>query len=127
MAHTATKIVLAASFAAFFAGQGVAQSRSAKLPTASEVGRALAIENGCPGRNSQPDEDVLCDPMQPVGASFRQILCVEYGADGKNHPIARCVYKGAKMKYSSRRHASVSDFGNGSIDVVYIDGTWLPN
>ena len=120
-----SRFAVAASFPAFVAGQAFAQPQNLKLPSPTEVGQALALTNGCPGRDADPNVDVLCNPEQPVGATFRQILCVEYGSDADHDPIARCVYKGAQMKYSGRRK-SVRSVGDGAIDVVRSSGTWLP-
>jgi hypothetical protein len=101
------------------------------LPTPAEVGVALAVSQACVDR----DGFTLCDPSQPVGATFRQILCVEYGSDAEHHPIVRCVYKGARMEYSGgriatlpgRRTPSARSYGDGAIDLIYLANTWLPD
>jgi hypothetical protein len=100
------------------------------LPTPAEVESALAVSQMCIDR----DGFTLCDPSRPVGATFRQVLCVAYGADSEHHPIIRCVYKGARMEYSGRISASTGrssrasiSFGDGAIDLIYIANTWLPN
>jgi len=101
------------------------------LPTPAEVGSVLALSQRCVDR----DGLTLCDPSQPVGATFRQILCVEYGSDAEHRPIVRCVYKGARMEYSGgrigtlpgRRTPSSRIYGDGAIDLIYIANTWLPN
>ena len=105
--------------------------QAAALPTPAEVGAALAVSQACVDR----DGFTLCDPMQPVGATFRQILCVEYGADAEHRPIVRCVYKGATLAYSGgrigaspgRRRLASRSFGDGAIDLIYVANTWLPN
>jgi hypothetical protein len=101
------------------------------LPTPADVGVALAVSQACVDR----DGFTLCNPEQAVGATFRQILCVEYGSDAEHRPIVRCVYKGARLEYSGgrigtlpgRRTPSLRSYGDGAIDLIYVAGTWLPN
>jgi hypothetical protein len=122
MTPAAAKLALAA-FPAFLAGEPLAQSRlPVRLPSAQEVGRGLALANSCVDR----DGYTLCDPAQPVGATFRQLLCVEHGSDAEHHPIARCVYRGARMEFRGGRRPAFRDSGDGAIDLIYL-GTWLPN
>jgi hypothetical protein len=110
------------SLAAFAAAQP-APAPDPKLPSASEVGMGLALENHCYDR----DGFTLCDPSQEaVGATFRQLLCVEYGSDLEHHTIARCVYKGARLEYRVLRHRRFSDFRDGAIDLIHIGNSWLP-
>ncbi len=124
MAPAAARLAFAAGFPAFFAGEALAQAKPAQLPSSAEVGVALAVANSC----SDLDGLTLCDPsMQPVGATFREILCVEYGADSDHRPIVRCVFKGARMKQRGVRQATFRDFGDGAIDLTYVGGHWLPN
>ena len=100
----------------------IAAAGMAELPTAREVGKAVAISQMCVDK----DGLTMCDPTQPVGATFRKILCAEYGSDRNNNPIVRCVFQGAKLKMSNSR-LKYRDFGDGSIDVIYDGNTWLPS
>ncbi|MEV4935400.1 hypothetical protein MRBLMA1_002559 [Sphingobium sp. LMA1-1-1.1] len=94
---------------------------STALPSAEEVGSALAISRGC----RDLDGYTNCNPEQPVGATFREVLCVEYGSDKDGDIIARCVFKGARVKFSGKRR-KLEELGDGSIDVIYHGDIWLP-
>jgi hypothetical protein len=123
MASATANLALAASLPVFLVGEALAQAPRVRLPSPVEVGQGLALANGCVDR----DGFTLCDPAQPVGATFRQVLCVEYGSDLEHRPIARCVYTGARMEYQGGRRPMTRDFGDGAIDLIYIGNTWLPN
>ncbi len=126
MAPAAASFAFAASFPAFFAGEALAQARPEQLPSSVEVGQALAVANSC----RDLDGMTLCSPSQPAGATFREILCVVYGADAEHRPIVRCVYKGAKMEirtyFRNGPRSAFLDYGDGAIDLTYVGGHWLP-
>ena len=127
MTFAAARVAFAAGFPAFFAGEALAQARPERLPSQVEVGQALAIANSC----TDLDGMTLCSASQPAGATFREILCVVYGADVERRPIVRCVYKGAKMEMRTYLRkgprSAFIDYGDGAIDLTYVGGHWLPN
>ena len=128
MGSPAIRLALAAGLPVFLAGKVLAQDQRAPLPSASEVGRALASSLRCVDR----DGYTLCNPEQPVGATFSQLLCAETGSDLEHHPIARCVYRGARLELVGRivppggSRTRFRDYGDGAIDLINV-GTWVPN
>ena len=123
MTPATARLALVAGFPAFLAGEALAQAEPLRSPSAAEVGQALAVASSC----SDLDGFTLCSPHQPTGAKFRELLCVEYGADLEHRPIVRCVYKGARMKISGFRGATTfQDWGDGAIDLIRIGNDWLP-
>lgn len=124
MATAAARLAFAAGFPALLAGEALAQRKPVELPSPAEVGVALAVANSC----SDLDGLTLCDPsMQPVGATFRKILCVDYGADSEHRPIVRCVFKGARMKHRGMRQPTFRDYGDGALDLTLFGDHWSPN
>ena len=118
----AARLALAASFPAFLAGEALAQEPRTPLPSPAEVGRGLALANSCVDR----DGYTQCLPFVPMGATFRELLCVDYGSDMERHTIVRCVYRGARMEFRGLRGPTFRDFPDGAIDVIHIGNSWLP-
>ena len=94
------------------------------LPSEKELGDALAFSQTC----IDTDGMTNCSGPLPLGATFAQYLCVEYGADQAKHVIVRCVYKGARMtmRFPFGRTSAVP-IGDGAIDVIHFGGSWLPS
>ena len=122
MGSPAIRLALAAGLPALLAGEALAQEPPAPLPSPAEVGQGLALANMCVDRDGYTD----CDPFIPIGATFRQLLCVEYGADMEHHVIVRCVYRGARMEFRGGRRTTFRDYHDGAIDLVHIGADWLP-
>lgn len=150
MVTLATRIALATSLPAFLAGASSAIAKDQRLPTAKEVGLGLLSEeyDRCrSGQENNPIAQSHCgmDGHFATSVTFEQILCVNYGADSKRNPIARCVFKGerraypnfpdlnlevergGKLKAKPQRElpSQIYGDGEGAIDLVYINGGWL--
>ena len=129
MTPAAARFALAAGFSALLADQALAQAKpeTERLPSAQEVGAALALADRC----SDTDGFTLCSPTQPAGATFRKVLCAIRGSDLERRPIATCVYKGAQMEmrtyFRAGPRSAFVDYGDGAIDLTLFGGHWLPN
>ena len=151
MASAALRFVLATSLPAFLSAPTAAMAKDQRLPTSKEVGQGLLSEeiDRCrSGHESRPIAQSHCGMGWHAQASvtFDQILCVNHGADSEKNPIARCVFKGERRAYpnlpgqnlmevrrarqpkakpQSELPSQLYGDGEGAIDLVYINGSWL--
>ncbi len=103
-------------------------SAAVAMPTPDQLGRALAVSQAC------YDEDgyTNCNVPQPVSATFRRSLCVEYGSLADGSPIARCTFTGAVVTMRDGRRSFKRVDGDGAIDLIRQPEsgrrgyTWLP-
>jgi hypothetical protein len=154
MVTTATRLAVASGLPAFLLGTP-ADAKSIPLPNANEVGQALvsleylncedSYEAAVRGGSRAAGMAHCYQIERPTSVAFDQLLCVNYGSDIDENPVARCVFKGqtriypnplgylledtkrGEAKATPQKNYSPRSYGDGAIDLISRDGRWSPD